>query len=553
MLTQLCIDNFALAQSLELDFSGGMTAITGETGAGKSLTLEALATITGGRADVNMIRNGSEQAELHARFDLSDSPQARQWLQQQAIGGDDECLLRRIISRSGRTKAYINGKPVSVKQLKELGEQLLDIHSQNQHYSLLKRDTQRELLDNFAAQQPLLLQLQGAYQQLQEAQQQLQLRHDNAGEQSAREQLLRYQSAELNQLALEEDELEALESEQSQLANAEETLTACYHSQQLCDSGDNSLLNQLHQASSSLLAVTGEDEQLGEAIELLSNAQILVSEASSAIASHIERQPLDPARLQWVEERLSLIYQTARKHRIQPQQLPALALELNAELELLDSDDNQLEQLEQQIATLQKSYDKLATKISRQRRSAGKKLQQLANQQLAALSMEHCKINFAFTPCDRGPAGKEIVELLVSTNPGQEPQLISKVASGGELSRISLAISVVSSHQQAAGTRIFDEVDVGIGGGVAEIVGRLLRELGQHSQVLCITHLPQVASQAHQHLQASKSTDGDGAKTAIHNLADTQRVDEIARMLGGIVITPQSRAHAQEMLRLEQA
>ncbi len=553
MLTQLCIDNFALAKNLALDFEPGMTAITGETGAGKSLTLDALTAITGGRADSKMIRNGCQQADIHAQFDLADSPAAKQWLQEHDLDDQSDCMLRRILNRNGRTKSYINGKPVTAGQLKALGELLVDIHSQNQHYSLLKRDTQRDIIDNFADHHATLETLGNIYQATQDCQRHLAQHLDNADEQSAREQLLSYQVEELTQLDIGDDELQTLEQEQSQLANAEALLTACYHSQQLCDNGDGGILDVIQQAVSSLINVGDDSEGLKEAIELLTSAQIHVSEASIAIADHIERQTLDPARLQWVEERLSTIYQTARKHRIQPHELPELSRTLSEELALLSSDENQIDRLQQQIEQLNKQYDKTAQKITRQRKAAAKKLQQQTNRQLNDLGMKHCNIEFSLTPCDRSASGKEIIELLVSTNPGHPPQPIAKIASGGELSRISLALSVATTNQRCASTLIFDEVDVGIGGSVAEIIGRLLRELGQNCQVFCITHLPQVASQAHQHLQAKKNTDKQAATSHISSLDNAEKVEEIARMLGGIDITQQTRAHAREMLSLNLA
>ncbi|CAH0992224.1 DNA repair protein RecN [Sinobacterium norvegicum] len=552
MLTQLCIDNFALAKSLEIEYDKGMTVITGETGAGKSLTLDALEAVSGGRVDAKLIRNGCKQADIHACFDISTNKAAQAWLCEQDLGTDD-CLLRRIINTSGRNKAYINGRPATVVQLRELGALLIDIHSQNQHYSLLQKTSQRELLDDYAGNEPLITDIKQYYSEISTLNKQLQNCIDNSEEQTAREQLLRYQVEELDQLALAEHELEQLEQEQTQLANADEILQACFHSQQLCDDGNTGLLSQLHQVSSALSTIQQPSSSLQEALEMINSAHIIVGEASDAINHHINHQPNDPERLESVEQRLSSVYQIARKHRVEAYQLYEKHQQLSEELVQLFGGEEQIEQLRQQIVALQERYDATADKLTNNRRRHGKKLCTSVNKQLQALGMQHCKIEFALISCDRSLHGREAIELLVSTNPGQPAAAIAKIASGGELSRISLAISVVATGKKSPPTLIFDEVDAGIGGGVAEVVGRLLRELSQSSQVICITHLPQVASQGHQHYFAHKIADRKSAHSEIISLNKDDKVEEVARMLGGIAITQQTRAHAREMLTTQHA
>ena len=364
---------------------------------------------------------------------------------------------------------------------------------------------------------------------------------------------MRYQVEELDLLELTDGELEQLEQEQTLLANADEILQACHHSQQLCDDGNTGLLSQLHQVASSLNSINKASPSVNEALEMINSAHIIVSEASDAINHHINHQPNDPERLQLVELRLSSIYQIARKHRVEAHQLAEKHRQLSEELALLFGGEEQIEQLQQQISVLQEQYDSAADKLSASRQRHSKTLCSNANKQLQALSMQHCNIEFALRPCERSPHGKESIELLVSTNPGQPAAAIGKIASGGELSRISLAISVVATGKKSPPTLIFDEVDAGIGGGVAEVVGRLLRELSQRSQVICITHLPQVASQGHQHYFAHKTADKKSAHSNIISLHDDDKIEEVARMLGGIAITQQTRAHAKEMLNTQNA
>ncbi len=551
MLTHLSIQNFTLVQQLDLEIDAGMTVITGETGAGKSILLGALGQALGDRADGDRVRNGAERADIHATFDIRALKHAQRWLKQQDLeaAGTDECLLRRVITTEGRSRAYINGQPVTLTQLRTLGEMLIDIHSQHEHQSLLKKDTHRRLLDDFGGQQKLAQQVKQAFTDWQTRYEQFIVLRDNAAELSARLQLLSYQVNELDQLALEPDELPRLEAEQKTLANAESILHNSHQLATLCGQEDQGLQDALHRALHLLNDMPEKTAALREAEELLTSAQIQVQEAQREIEQHIDSFQLDPERLQQVEARLSAVYDIARKHRIHPDELLQLHQTLTEELARLSGGDAQLDQLEQQTAELETRYRDLATNLSGKRQRAAKRLSKAVNQQLQALAMSTAKLDIALTGNQNpGRHGLEDIEFLISTNPGQPPRSLAKVASGGELSRISLAIQVVTAQTSTIPTLVFDEVDVGIGGATADTVGQLLRALGEKGQVLCVTHLAQVASKGHQHLQVTKQANKKSAQSSLVALEGEAKIEEIARMLGGAGITEQSRAHAEEML-----
>ena len=554
MLTGLSVQNYTIVEQLELELERGMTVITGETGAGKSIMLDALGLALGDRAEGSPVRHGAARADISARFDLAQLPQAAQWLAERELDDGSECILRRTLSAEGRSRAYINGQPATLADLKQLGELLVDIHSQHEHQSLLRRDTHRQLVDAFARAQPLAQQVAQLARQWQQQHQQLERLRQHQGEASARADLLGYQLEELRQLDLQPGEVEQLESEQKLLANGEEIARAGASVLALCrDSESGALLDGLARAVRSLENIPERSAQLQEALELLSNASVQVEEAARALQHHVDHFEADPVRLQEVEERLSTVYQLARKHRVPPAELHALAAGLASELDGLDASDERLAALQAELDTLAAHWRALATELSAARRQAGAELSRQVGEQLAELGMGSCRFELGqrALPADAPSVhGLEELEFLISTNPGQPLGSLARIASGGELSRISLAIQVVAAQVSAVPTLVFDEVDVGIGGRVAEVVGNLLRRLGERGQVLCVTHLPQVAAKGHHHLQVAKQADRDSTRTTLTPLATGERIEEIARMLGGLQITDHTRAHAREMVEL---
>ncbi len=552
MLVHLSVNNVAIASELEIEFHRGMTVITGETGAGKSIMLDALGLVLGDRADPQIVRAGSNRADIHASFDISTIRDAQQWLQERELFEGSECLLRRVITKEGRSRGYINGRPATLQDLKSLGNMLIDIHNQHAHQSLLNRDYQRRLLDEFAGLDTEVLTLKETARQHHRVAQRFDTLQTNRNELSARAQLLGYQVEELDNLALQEGELEQLEQEQKQLANGEAILQSCQHAIALCSEGELNVTSILNQALKSLAPIADNNPALAEAQQLLNSALIQTEEANRELQQHIDNFELDPERLQLIENRLSAIYDIARKHHIKTEQLPALHQQLQQELNGISGSDGEIEQLRAELTTLEQQYNERAGKISKKRKAAAKKLQKQVEQQLQELAMSNCRFSVNLAPREQQDLhqyGQESIEFLISTNPGQAPQPLARIASGGELSRISLAIQVVTAQTSAIPTLVFDEVDVGIGGAIAEVVGNLLQQLGSRGQVLCVTHQAQVASKGNQHLFISKTATKNSVSTRLEQLEDKQKVEEIARMLGGIAITDLSRDHAREMLQ----
>jgi DNA repair protein RecN (Recombination protein N) len=550
------VSNYAIAERVDLHFSKGMTALTGETGAGKSIVLDALSLAMGGRADAGAVRHGAKRADITASFDISRIPIARQWLEEHELDDKDDCILRRTISKDGRSKAFINGQPCPLSQLKDLGGLLMDIHSQHQHQSLLQKDTHRKLLDEFSGAEDLAEQTRDAWKAWHRTSQKLEKRRQNADEAEAKLQLLRYQVEELDRLALGDGEQEALEQEQAQLSQADAVLHSSHQAALLCTEDETSAADLVRQALQQLEQLPVDVPALADTIQMLTEAQIQISEAGDNLRHFVEDYEADPARLAEVEERLSAIYQMARKHRITPEELPELHQRMSNELEELDGGEGSLEQLEAEQQALRKRFDELAGQLTAKREQAAAELDQRIAQELAQLSMPSVQFvtKLGHNNNDEpAPHGMEDVEFLVSANPGQPARPLAKVASGGELSRISLAIQVVVAQTSTTPTLVFDEVDVGIGGGTAEVVGRLLRSLGNNGQVLCVTHLPQVAAQCHQHLFVSKFTEQDATFSRIETLDDQGRISEVARMLGGVDMTEHTIAHAREMFVKGQA
>lgn len=569
MLTALTIRNYTLVEHLEIDFSGGMTAITGETGAGKSLVVDALGLALGDRADTDRIRNGADKAEIAALFDIAGIPAAQSWLIDNDFDAADEVLLRRQFSREGRSRGNVNGQPATMQQLQSLGDLLIDIHGQHAHQSLLRKEHHRHLLDEFAGAASQAEAMARGYREWADAMQRLTRLESQSESIAARVELLTFQLEEFEQLDLQPGEVESLENELQVLSHAEDILRDSQQLLNLCREDDQfSLTTALGQSLQLLHGLPRKPPLLQEVEELLENARIQVEEAAHSLDRHLDSFELDPARLEEVNQRLSAIFDLARKHRCQPDQLLQVWQALGDELAEIGGGDQSVEALRSQVAKLEQECLATAKKLTAKRGKASSKLEKLVNAQLADLAMSNARLSVALTPVDKAPVdkapveksftrhGQEDVELLITTVPGSPPRPLARVASGGELSRISLAIEVVTAEHGTIPTLVFDEVDVGIGGATAEIVGRLLRRLGERGQVICVTHLPQVAAQAHRHYRANKqraNKQGDSRQlvSSLEYLDERDRVEEIARMLGGVAITDQTLAHAREMLTVE--
>jgi DNA repair protein RecN (Recombination protein N) len=552
MLTQLNISNYTITERIDLNFDRGMTVITGETGAGKSITLNGLGLALGDRADSKAVGPHADRAEIYAGFDISVNSAAQAWFDERDMPRSEELMLRRVIYADGKSRAYINGKPATLNDIKSLGTTLIDIHGQHDHQSLLKRDNQRLLLDAYANTEALARQVTDQVHQCRQLERTIDTLKNQDEAQTARLQLLRYQVEELEQVNPAPDELKQLEHEQRALATASDNLTASHQALRLCRDDQHGASTILQQAAKALEQLAEHDGGLTEVWQLLDSARIQVEEAEQSLQAHIDAVEVNPARLEQVEKRLSSIYQIARKHRVQADELPALWRSLGDELANLDGGEEKITQLESQLETLAIKRDQLAAKLSQRRRKAATHLCDEVNQLLGQLSMPHCHFQIAQTPlAEIGPHGSEHIEFVSCNNPGQAAQPISKIASGGELSRIGLAIQVATSHTSGTPTLIFDEVDTGIGGGVAEIVGNLLSQLGQGCQVFCITHLAQVACKGDHHFVVAKQASEHCILSEINQLKNEDKITEIARMLGGIAITEQTLAHAAEMLSIQ--
>ncbi len=552
MLTQLIVKDFALVDHLDLEFRDGMSVISGETGAGKSIILSALGLALGDRADISLIARGAERAEISATFDIGDNDDASAWLQRRDLTDHDgpQCILRRVIGRDGRSRGFINGTPSTVTDMKALGDMLMDIHSQHEHQSLLKRETQRRLLDEFGGLVSQACKVEELYRKFRECKDRLEALVADSAEQSSRLQLLEYQSAELAELGITAGEYTQLEQEQKRLANAETILRNCHQAMAACQEDDAGALRQLSMAIQ--LLSDADDKAIRATAELLESSRIQIEEAVRDLVRFTDEFEMDPGRLAEVETRLGQIYDISRKHRVEPGEIPALEKRINDELASLADVDNDIEALTEEAGGLEDAYSAAAEELGKGRRKAASALEKSVSDRFSNLGMPGASLKVALSPAGEGapaPGGLEQVEFLISTNPGQEPRPLNKIASGGELSRISLAIQVVTADTSKVPTLVFDEVDVGIGGGVAEVVGSLLRQLGERAQIVCVTHLPQVAAQGHNHYRVTKASDARQATTHITPLSDGEKVAEIARMLGGLEMTEQSVAHAEEMFR----
>lgn len=552
MLTSIQVRNFAIIDQVEVEFAPGMTVLTGETGAGKSILVDAMGLVLGERGGAGLVRSDASRAEFSAEFDLADLPEAREWLDEQMLDLDGECILRRVISADGRSRAFINGNNVPLQSLKMLGEMLLDIHGQHFHQSLGRRDVQRSLLDYFGGLVDVAVATSNAFTDWRELADKLDALETANEDRNARTELLRFQIGELDALDLQPGEFETLLVERSKLQNSGRLAEGVTGALQILYDGDpTNAQSMLAEAANAIDALTSVDESLAPICAILQEANIQVSEAADSLRRYGDALDMDPARQNQVEERLDAITNIARKHRLEPEGIDALHAGLAGQLSDLEHAEERGAELKEAVSAAEKTYRQAAKRLSNGRKKAAARFATAVTAAMADLGMPGgvFAIDLRTRDIDDPRAwGMDDVEFLISANPGQSPMPLSKVASGGELSRMSLAIQVIASDGSNIPTMVFDEVDSGVGGGVAEMVGHRLRDLGQTRQVFCVTHLPQVASLGNNHFRIMKISDGQSTKTAITLLGDDERIEEIARMLGGVEITQRTRDHAAEML-----
>ncbi|PKF62185.1 DNA repair protein RecN [Psychromonas sp. psych-6C06] len=555
MLNQLTVQHFAIVQFLELEFNNGMTTITGETGAGKSIAIDALGLCLGSRSDANMVRVGTDKAEISARFTLSDTPHAKQWLMNNDLENNEdnnECLLRRTVSKDGRSRAYINSTPVPVSQLKSLGQLLVNVHGQHAHQSLLKSDIQLSIIDDYAAHHQLLQKVKDTYQGWHFLNKQLKQQQASQQEKQARKQLLEYQIQELDEFALGEDEYEKIEREHKRLANSGALLESCQISlNQVSDGEEFDALSLLRSSVVALEKQVENDKNLENIITSLQEAVIQIEDASYELRHFSENLELDPEQFLQLEARMSDALSLARKHQVQPELLFSHHQKLSKEFKQLNSGEQQIEQLSEDLLKAEENYYLHAKKLSQSRKRYAKELSQKITKSIQQLNMQDGVFHIALSESSQrslSPLGTDNIEFQVKTNAGQTLQNLGKVASGGELSRIGLAMQVIISQRVATPTLIFDEVDVGISGATAAVVGKLLRSLGESTQIFCVTHLPQVAGNGHQQMYVTKQSNGKNTNTTMISLSENDRLKELARLLGGDNITSHTLANAKELL-----
>lgn len=552
MLNSLQVRDFAIVEKIDIEFDRGMTVLTGETGAGKSILIDALGLVLGERGGARLVRDGAKRAEFAAEFDVSAHAEAAAWLTEHALDEDNECLLRRVVNADGRSRAFINGNAVPLAQLKSIGEMLLDIHGQHFHQSLGKRDVQRDLLDFFGGLQEQRAAVGAAYAAWTAVAERVRSLRDAESDRAARLDLLTFQVQELEALAVGGDEVLQLKNERQKLQNGSRLVEGLENaSSALIDSESANANRLIAEASRAIESLLPFDPELSSVAELITSAGIQITEAAETLRRYGENIDMDPARRDWVEERLDAFHASARKHRVDVDDLHAVQAKLSAELEALQNADTQGRELEKQSAKLHESFIKAANVLSTARHEAARAFSIAVTNAMEGLGMPGGEFKASLSKLDDDgarPWGVDNIDFLISANPGQKLQSLAKIASGGELSRMSLAIQVIASDGSSIPTMVFDEVDSGVGGGVAEMVGRRLQEIGGSRQVLCVTHLPQVASLADQHVRISKVSDGKSTRTGLSILGKKERTEELARMLGGVDITQKTLDHAAEML-----
>lgn len=551
MLTHIHIRDFAIIDELELELRGGMTALTGETGAGKSILVDALGLVLGDRADSTAIRQGAERAEISVGFEIEGLSELGVWLEEQDLSADGECVLRRVITAEGRSRGFVNGRGVPMQTLKELGPFLVDIHGQHEHQSLVHRATQLALVDGYGGHAAQLEEVARLYRTWRKQADALTELRERSAAREERLDVLRFQVRELDILGLGTDELENLDGEHQRLAHGERLISGAQRALSRAYEDDSSAQALLSDAQRELEELAKLDASLAPIRDGLQSALVNLEEAADDLQRYLAGLDLDPQRLAWVEQRLGSIHEMSRKHRVEPAALPGLLETLQQELGTLEDADVAIAGLEEKVAQMEVDYLNAAKRLSDARGKSAARLGKQVSAVMQDLGMPGGRLMVEISQADPprpSPRGMDRVEFQVSANAGQALLPLAKVASGGELSRISLSIQVVAAQATAIPSMIFDEVDSGIGGGVAEIVGRRLRELGDDRQVLCVTHLPQVASQAHHQLRVSKETGSGQTRTRIEELTGKERVEELARMLGGVEITATTRKHAREMI-----
>jgi DNA repair protein RecN (Recombination protein N) len=549
MLQHLTIKNFALIDEYEICFEPFMSVVTGETGTGKSILIDALSLSLGARADSKMIRHGANRCDVTAEFLIDHLAAVNEWLAEQDLAQNQDCILRRAITLDGKSRAFINGQPVTLQQLSQLGELLVNIHGQHEHHFLLKKEHQLLLLDEFGRHQPLLEKIKKLFlewQRLAKEKQQLQQLQQN----DQQYDFIHFQLQELTDLALAPEEFQRLEAEHKTLCQAENILLRSQNSLNNLSENDLNIIAQLQLVQQQLGPIQSISESILNAHNNLSQAQLLIDEAVLDLRHYLSSFDLSPERLITISNRLDQIHRIAKKHRVKPEELCGKEIELKKLLDDLSHADEQLKHLAQQQKEVLERYHVFAEQLTKKRLAAGKTLSRAITQQMQKLAMTGGAFEIQFQPHHDviHAKGQERCEFWVSPNPGQVAQPLGKIASGGELSRISLAIQVIFASGRVVPTLIFDEVDVGIGGATAMVVGQLLQQLGQHVQVLCVTHLPQVAVFAKQHYQVEKNIVDNQTYTSLKRLTHQDRQEEIARMLGGMTISPQSLAHAKELM-----
>lgn len=547
MLQALSIRNFVIVEQLDLEFSQGFTTLTGETGAGKSILIDALSLALGARNEGEVVRVGADKADISLTIDISQNVLAKAWLAEQELDDTDDLILRRVIHTDGRSRGFINGSAATVGQLKALGEYLVDIYSQNAHHSLLNTQTQRQILDAYADTTMLAKQVATEYKHWQQLYQQQQAIDENAAAYAEELAELRDNVRELKQLSFSIEEWQSLQEEHSRLSNSAELIEGVESCLHLMSEGEPNAISMVGHVQQKISSLHNLDAQLSEAAEIVDSAVIQLDEASRCLNRYLQQVDIDPVTLAEMEGRIQAIHDAARKYRLRPEALPAQLQTWQArmtELESFTNDGALAKQVSEALATYQQS----AQTLSQSRQQAATALSEKISAEMQRLSLSGGQFQIALQSCEPTMHGLETIQFLVAGHAGVEARPLNKVASGGELSRISLALHVTTAAQGSVPCMIFDEVDVGIGGGVAEVVGGLLKKLGQTRQVLVITHLAQVAAQAAQHLQVSKTQTDGMTLSRIQLLSDEARIEEIARMSGGLEITDATRQHAKEML-----
>ncbi len=559
MLIHLSVQNLAVVKSLDVDFKQGLSVITGETGAGKSIAIDALGLCLGNRADAGMVRPSCDKADVCATFDITNLPKVKSWLNENDLSEQEtsenehqELMIRRVVSSEGRSKAYVNGYPVPAQQLRSLGLQLISIHGQHAHQLLLKSEIQKQLVDNFAEHGNLVSDVKQQYELLNTAQKQMAVLLAGTQKRSDRRNLLQYQVQELDEFNIAENEFIELELEHKKLSNSQALLEQSQKSfYQLYDADEGSALNAVQSSIDMLGELQEHDPELAPIVTILNEALINIDEASSQLRAYTDRLEIDPMRMQQIEQRYSQALDLARKHGVRPEGLFEHHQQLSTELAELDNQDESLEELQGKLTVLQQNYISAAEKLSASRSKAGNKLAKLVEQHIQEMNMSQAKFSVCVefdAELAPSPSGLDKVKFLISTNLGIKADTLEKVVSGGELSRVGLALQVISAKGNLIPTMIFDEVDTGISGPTASVVGKLLRKLGQTSQVICVTHLPQVAASGHQQMFVTKFSDKKTTETHMICLQENERIEELARLLAGDTLTNSAIANAKELL-----